>query len=196
MRREGHNKRRQLFGKAFLRAFGKSAEKARSFWLMHWYGMAWRIGKGSRFAGTIRRRAYGGDASFGSRCDFGHGLMIDISTGGNLKVGNNVSINGGTYISVIENIEIGDDCRIGEYCSIRDNDHIILDPEELTRTQGMRSSAVRIGANVWLGRGVVVQPGISIGTGSVVGANSFVNSDIPAYAVAVGSPAKVIRMRK
>jgi maltose O-acetyltransferase len=50
-----------------------------------------------------------------------------------------------------------------------------------------------IGDNVWLGGGVIVCPGVSIGENSVIGAGSVVAKDIPANAVAVGSPARVIR---
>ncbi len=48
--------------------------------------------------------------------------------------------------------------------------------------------------DVWLGEKVSVMPGVHIGRGAIIGANSVVTKDIPAYAVAVGSPAKVIKM--
>lgn len=51
---------------------------------------------------------------------------------------------------------------------------------------------VYIGENVWIGDGVVVLPNVTIGTGAIIGANSVVTRDIPAYSVAVGVPAKVI----
>lgn len=60
---------------------------------------------------------------------------------------------------------------------------------------GRRADAVEIGHDVWLGHGVVVMPGIRIGTGAVVGSGAVVTKDIPPYAVAVGVPAKVIKMR-
>jgi len=55
--------------------------------------------------------------------------------------------------------------------------------------------SVTIGSDVWIGRGSLVMAGVHIGNGAVVGARSLVNSDIPPYAIAVGSPAKVIRHR-
>ncbi len=58
-----------------------------------------------------------------------------------------------------------------------------------------RADRVEIGHDVWLGHGVVVMPGIKIGTGAVVGSGAVVTKDIPPYAVAVGVPAKVIKMR-
>jgi lipopolysaccharide O-acetyltransferase len=53
---------------------------------------------------------------------------------------------------------------------------------------------VRIGANVWLGDGVVVLPGVSIGEGSIVGANSVVSRDLPSGVIAVGAPATPIKV--
>lgn len=58
-----------------------------------------------------------------------------------------------------------------------------------------RSHRVIVGHDVWIGHGAIVLPGRRIGTGAVVGAGSVVTKDIPAYAIAVGNPARVIRQR-
>lgn len=58
-----------------------------------------------------------------------------------------------------------------------------------------RSHHVNIGHDVWIGHGAIVLPGRSIGTGAVVGAGSVVTKDIPAYSIAVGNPARVLRSR-
>jgi len=98
---------------------------------------------------------------------------------------------------------------IGNYCSIAP--HVIIAPAnhsiDFITTANVivnrinsysfdlfQSRAV-IGNDVWIGANVVIAQGVKIGNGAVVGANSFVNKDIPPYAIAVGSPAKVIRYR-
>lgn len=58
-----------------------------------------------------------------------------------------------------------------------------------------RSHHVSIGHDVWIGHGAIVLPGRSIGNGAVIGAGSVVTKDIPAYAIAVGNPARVLRPR-
>jgi phosphonate metabolism protein (transferase hexapeptide repeat family) len=58
-----------------------------------------------------------------------------------------------------------------------------------------RADKVTVGHDVWLGHGVLVMPGVSIGTGAVVGAGAVVTKDIPPYTVAVGVPAKPLRLR-
>jgi galactoside O-acetyltransferase len=55
---------------------------------------------------------------------------------------------------------------------------------------------IHIGKNCWLGAGVIVLPGITIGDNTVVGAGSVVTKDLPANVVAVGNPAKVIKKLK
>lgn len=52
-----------------------------------------------------------------------------------------------------------------------------------------------VGNDVWFGQNVTVMPGVHIGDGAIIGANSVVASDIPPYAVAVGNPARVVKKR-
>jgi phosphonate metabolism protein (transferase hexapeptide repeat family) len=58
-----------------------------------------------------------------------------------------------------------------------------------------RAHRVTIGPDVWIGHGAILMPGISVGTGAVVGAGAVATHDVPAYAIAVGVPARVIRRR-
>jgi len=56
-------------------------------------------------------------------------------------------------------------------------------------------ASVEIGHDVWIGRSAIILPGVKVGNGAVVGAGAVVTRDVPPYAIAVGSPAKVIRYR-
>ena len=58
-----------------------------------------------------------------------------------------------------------------------------------------RSHPVHLGHDVWVGHGAVLLPGVSIGTGAAVGAGAIVTRDVPAFAIAIGSPARVHRYR-
>jgi phosphonate metabolism protein (transferase hexapeptide repeat family) len=58
-----------------------------------------------------------------------------------------------------------------------------------------RSHRVTLGHDVWIGHGAIVLPGVSIGTGAAVGAGAVVTKDLPPFAVAVGVPARVLRLR-
>lgn len=66
----------------------------------------------------------------------------------------------------------------------------------LIRLQPYESRPVHIGSDVWFGVGVTVLPGVTVGDGAVLGARAVVTKDVPAGAIAVGSPARIIRYRK
>ncbi len=93
-------------------------------------------------------------------------------------------------------ITIGDDTRIAANCMMIATNHNFSDPDELIRLQGSTPGSIQIGSDVWLGGYVKITAGTTVGNGAVLGMGSVVTRDIPAYAVAVGVPAKVIRSRK
>lgn len=88
-------------------------------------------------------------------------------------------------------IYVGDNTMFGPNVTIATAGHPIQ-PE--LRRQGLQYNLpVHIGENCWLGAGVIVMPGITIGDNSVIGAGSVVTRDIPANVVAVGNPCRVLR---
>ena len=88
-------------------------------------------------------------------------------------------------------IDIGDHTMLGPNVTIATAGHPV-DPE-LRERVAQFNLPVRIGRNCWLGAGVIVLPGVTIGDNSVIGAGSVVTKDIPANVVAVGSPCRVVR---
>ena len=111
--------------------------------------------------------------------------------------GKHVHFGKGVY--AIFNLTLVDDTHIyvGDYTMIGPNvvlataGHPIL--PELRPLAYQYNMPIHIGKNCWLGAGVIVLPGITIGDNSVIGAGSFVTTDIPANVVAVGNPCKVLR---
>ena len=124
------------------------------------------------------------------------GALCELGTEekGRIRLGRNVRLNRGATIFSYSDIQIGDHSLIGEFVTIRDANHGI-EPGQLIRGQKHNSSAIRIGSDVWIGRGACILPGVEIGDGAVIGANSVVTRSIPAGAIAAGVPAKVIRQR-
>ncbi len=88
-------------------------------------------------------------------------------------------------------IYVGDCTMFGPNCVIATAGHPIL--PELREKAYQYNMPVHIGRNCWLGAGVLVMPGITIGDNSVIGAGSVVTKDIPANVIAVGNPCKVLR---
>lgn len=114
-------------------------------------------------------------------CDYGQYIHIGEAT----------FINYGAVLLDVQPIRIGVRCQVGPGVQILTATHPV-DPH--LRSAGWEAGRpVTIGDNVWLGGGVIVCPGVSIGADSVIGAGSVVTRDIPAGVVAVGSPARVVR---
>lgn len=99
-----------------------------------------------------------------------------------------------TAVTAVLSVVIEEGVDIARGCYISDHSHGFDDPDVPIRDQALvKIAPVRIGRGAWLGQNVVVMPGVTIGAGAIIGANSVVLHDVPARAVAVGSPARVIR---
>lgn len=116
---------------------------------------------------------------------------------GSIDIADHVSIGPKCHIGTGSQISIGDYCLIAAGCSIGGIQHEYADPDTpIVKQPIVDKGGVKIGRDVWLGANVIVTDGATIGEGAVIGAGAVVVHDIPAYAVAVGTPAKVIKMRK
>jgi serine acetyltransferase len=119
----------------------------------------------------------------------GHqGLPPDV-----VRIGDRCLIGRGSSIVGHASIIIEDDVWTGQHVHITDMNHGYELLDLPIGAQGAPVKPVRVGAGSWLGHGVVVLPGVTIGRHVVVGAGAVVTRDIPDFAVAVGAPARVIR---
>jgi lipopolysaccharide O-acetyltransferase len=110
-----------------------------------------------------------------------------------LFIGAGTSIAGSAVISAASCVGLGERVLLARNVYIADHMHAYGDISTPVLDQGIsRVAPVRIGDGAWLGQNVVIGPGVSIGRGAVIGANSVVLNDVPAYAVAVGAPARVV----
>ncbi len=117
-----------------------------------------------------------------------------------ISIGKDVQMNDYVHIGAVGSITIGDNVLMASKIYISDHNHGSYD--ELISDQPMSipinrkaiCKPVIIGDNVWLGESVCVLPGVTIGEGCVVGALSVVTKSLPPYSIAVGSPAKVVKV--
>jgi lipopolysaccharide O-acetyltransferase len=116
-----------------------------------------------------------------------------------LVIGNHVRISHWSHIACTHSVTIGDGVLIGSKVMITDHNHGVfgvgatstaIPPAERPLDQ---DRSVMIGSNVWLGDSVVVCPGVTVGEGSVAGANAVVTTDVPPHTLVVGVPARPIR---
>lgn len=112
-----------------------------------------------------------------------------------IVIGSNVTTTNTCVVSAVEGTEviIGDGCMIAANCDIRaDDGHAIYDVETGARVN--TSANIHLVEKVWLGYGSTVLSGVTIESGTVVGAKSVVTRSLPNNVIAVGSPAKIVRM--
>ena len=111
--------------------------------------------------------------------------------GKHVHFGNNVYANFGLTLVDDTHIYVGDYTMFAPHVTLATAGHPIL--PELREKIYQFNAPIHIGRNCWLGAGVIVLPGVTIGDNSVIGAGSIVTKDIPANVVAYGNPCKVIR---
>lgn len=119
---------------------------------------------------------------------------VYLSNGENVKIGYNCQINENVFI---QGAYIGNNVLIAPNVSILSVSHNYASTEIPIINQGETdSNPPTIEDDVWLGRNVIIMPGITIGTGSIIGAGAVVTKNVAPYSVMGGIPAKLIKYRK
>jgi len=129
------------------------------------------------------------------RCRLGMDVELRTVDAGRIQIGEDTRLNRGCTLTSYAQIRIDDFTIIGEFVSIRDANHGLKRGEPM-RYQPHTCKPILVGRDVWIGRGSCILPGVTIGEGAVIGANSVVTRDVPDFAIAAGVPAKVIKMRQ
>lgn len=111
-----------------------------------------------------------------------------------VSIGEGSSFAGACVISAVRNVTLEDHVLLARNVYISDHAHKYSDIDIPIKAQGLNKiEPVLIKRGAWLGQNVVVCPGVTIGVGAVIGANSVVTKNIPDYCVAAGAPARVIK---
>jgi maltose O-acetyltransferase len=159
-------------------------ERARAAWLLDRFNQpgvddgAERLGLLLELLGELGE---GSEIKPPLRCDYGY----------RIRVGARTFVNYGLVALDVAPITIGDDVQIGPNVQLLTPTHPI-DPDA-RRAKWEAAEPIAIERNVWLGGGVIVLPGVTIGENTVVGAGSIVTKDLPSNVVAAGNPARVVR---
>ncbi len=129
-------------------------------------------------------------------CEIGEGCYIEpplhANWGGRfVHFGNKVYANFGLTLVDDTHIYVGDETLFGPNVVIATARHPL--EAELRRHALQSNAPVRIGRNCWIGAGVLIMPGVTVGDNTVIGAGSVVTRDLPAGVLAVGNPCRVLR---
>jgi len=126
---------------------------------------------------------------FGNKIGNNSMVMTPVSGSdlNNVSIGDNVFINSGTLFMATGGITIEDDTILAANVQLITNNH------DLRQHNIITCKPVHLKKNCWIGAGVTILPGVTIGENSVIGAGSVVTKDVEDNVLAVGNPAKVIK---
>jgi acetyltransferase-like isoleucine patch superfamily enzyme len=114
--------------------------------------------------------------------------------GEHIELGDRVGFNVDCYVNGYGGLVIGDDTIVGPHAMIHTANHEMA-PDRPVHEQGWTSRPVRIGRDCWIGMGVCILPGVTLGDGCVVGAGAVVTKPVEAGMIVAGNPAAPIRPR-
>lgn len=165
----------------------------------------YKFGKGS-YISTTPTLQNANRITIGNNVGIGKDVLLrcydlDGCASSRIIIGDGSRIGDYSTLSSCKDIIVGKGVLTGRMVMITDNSHGHTDrPEELEMSPVFRplasKGAVRIGDNVWIGEKVSIMPNVTIGDGAIIAANAVVTKDVPAYAIAGGCPAKVLKMIK
>lgn len=155
-----------------------------------WTRGADEVGRGVRCIGRPRLINFGAMALGDGVVLRSRPVAVELATssGATLRIGQRTSINSGTSVHADRSVHIGERVRIGPYVHIMDT---AFHNVGLDRTRP-EARPIEIGDDVWICVKSTVLPGVRIGRGAVVAANSVVTTDVAPFTIVAGSPAKVI----
>jgi len=130
----------------------------------------------------------------------GNGVFVGRNTilsckNGDIELADNVNIGFNCEIFSASKVKLGKHALIAAYCYLIGGDHDFDSSDVSILEQGRSSKGITLGEGVWLGAGVKVMDGLTIGKHSIVGTGAVVTKPVEEYSVAAGVPAKVIKKR-
>ncbi len=131
----------------------------------------------------------------------GSGAFIGRNTifnckNGDIVLGDNANFGPNCQIFSANRVEFGKNALIASYTYFVGGTHNFDSTDKSPLEQGRQAIGITIGDNIWVGAGAAILDGVKIGRDCVIGTGAVVNSNIPAYSIAVGMPARVIKDRR
>jgi acetyltransferase-like isoleucine patch superfamily enzyme len=125
----------------------------------------------------------------------GHGCKVRVHEG-EVEIGAKTVMGQDCTISAYQHVSIGRECIVADRVMLIDFDHGVTEVDRPIRLQGIYKRDVRVGHNVWIGYGVCILRGVTVGDNAVIGTSSVLTRSFPANAVIAGVPARILRMRE
>jgi acetyltransferase-like isoleucine patch superfamily enzyme len=188
---------RKIFYPGLFGSSGRGVIFGRNMALRHPHKI--RIGENVAFDDNCLLDAKGCSEEEG--IEIGDGVIVSRNTTimgkyGSLKIGDRVNIGTNCFFSSMGRLEVGRDAILAANCYVGGGMYHMERTDIPVALQGSYTRGpVKIGEGCWLGVGVVVLDGVTVGRGAVLGAGAVASRDIPDLAVAAGVPARVVKIR-
>ena len=185
----------------FMRSHGMLSSNyarliARWLWLkLRWRGRLKTDGLCFVCPGVTIEIGRGATLHLGRWSWIGHGCKIRAHEG-EVHIGAKTVLGQECTISAFQHVSIGRECIVADRVMLIDFDHGVVEQDRPVRQQGIYKRDVRVGHNAWIGYGVSILRGTTVGDNCVLGTSTVVTKDVPDNAVAAGVPVRVLRMRK
>ena len=139
-----------------------------------------------------------GESNRGIR--IGDGVFIGRNTilsckNGDIELGDHANIGFNCELFSASRVTVGSSALLAAYTYVIGGDHDFSDPSKPVLDQARTSTGVAIGPGAWVGAGAKILDGVTVGHHAVIGAGAVVRADVPAHAVAVGVPARIVSSR-
>lgn len=142
-------------------------------------------------------RGDGGYVALGDGVHLYRSTIIELGQGGSVEIGADSHIQPNCqFTAFLAAVKIGARVQVAPACAFYPYQHSFMAGQPIAEQPLCSAGDIVIGDDAWLGYGVIVLDGVTIGTGAVVGAGAVVVHDVPAGAIAVGVPARVIGQRR
>jgi acetyltransferase-like isoleucine patch superfamily enzyme len=139
-----------------------------------------------------------GDTNSGIR--IGDGVFVGRNTilsckNGDIELADGANVGFNCEIFSASRVTIGRRVLMAAYSYVIGGDHDFSDPSKSVLEQSRTSAGVRVGDGVWMGAGAKILDGVTLGDNAVIGAGAVVSESVPASAIAVGVPARIVGSR-
>ena len=160
-------------------ARGLRIQVRRVLFAARFFGRPVRVHPSSWVSGrSVIRVVCGGSITIGKNCEI-HPFSMLLTHGGDIRIGDNCSVNPFTIIYGVGGASIGNGVRIAAHTTIIPENHIPGTDERPLYLSGSTKQGIRIEDNVWIGTGVRILDGVTIGRNAIIGAGSVVTRSLP-----------------